>query len=326
MSHAYAIQIEQPGDASALRVVEQRLSPPARGEVRLRHTAIGVNFVDIYHRRGLYPLPSWPAVPGVEAAGVVEALGEGVETLQPGQHVVYAGPPAGAYASARNVAAERVVALPDEVSDQQAASALLRGMTAHMLFTRVRPLAAGDTLLVHAAAGGLGQVLGQWGRALGARLIGTVGSADKARRARECGYADVIEYRQTDFVAAVLRLTAGGGVDYAIDGIGGDTLRRTLAAVRPFGLVASVGQVAGGADHVALAELGPARSIALARPGVFGFVRDIAGYREAAAATLKRLRDGLQVHVSARLPLREAAHAHRLLENGETAGAVILVP
>jgi len=326
MPGEYALQLTQPGDVAGFRCVAHDLPPPAAGEVRLRHTAIAVNFLDVYHRKGLYPLRHWPAVLGVEAAGVVEALGEGVTALRPGQRAAYAMLPPGAYASARNVPARWLVPLPDEVGDETAASALMRCLTAHMLFTAVRPTAAGDTVLVHAAGGGLGQVLGQWGRSLGARMLGTAGSEEKRQRALAKGYEEVILRRDTDFVEAARAYTGGVGVHYLIDGIGGDTLRHGLRAVRPFGMVASIGQAGGGVEDLPLAELGPVRSIGLSRPGVMTYLRDAGSFRRATVEAMQKLRTGLSVETSLRLPLREAAEAHRLLESGSTAGAVILVP
>ena len=335
MSKELVIRMSQPGAAAVLQAASVDLAPPGAGEVRVRHTAIGVNFADIYHRIGLYRLPQLPAVLGVEAAGVVEAFGgetagEGDGGLKIGDRVVYAGLPAGAYATARNVAANRLLKIPAGVSDIQAAATLLRGITAHMLFQYVGRVRAGDTVLVQAAAGGLGQMLGQWGAALGARMIGTVGSTAKREMARSKGYQEAILYRQIDFVAEVLRLTAGRGVDFAVDGVGGETLEKTLQTVRPFGMAASVGQAASSQseDNVVLplSELGPFRSIALARPSVFRFMSDLSRYREGAAATLARLAAGLAVDVSLTLPLTEAAEAQRRLENGQTAGGVILLP
>jgi len=330
MSTAIAIRMTQPGDLRVLQPAEVVVSPPEAEEVRVRHTAIGVNFVDIYHRRGLYGLPELPSVLGVEAAGIVEALGSEVRGLAVGDRVAYAGLPVGGYATARNIAAARLVPIPDEVSDTQAAAALLRGITAHMLFQYVRPIRAGDRILVHAAAGGLGQVLGQCGASLGARMIGTVGSEAKGQVARDKGYEETIPYRQTDFVAEVLRLTDGQGVEFAIDGIGGETLGKTLQVVRPFGLAASVGQVAlnGNEDTAMLPlnALGPYRSIGLARPGVIRFMSDPIRYREGAQAALARMAAGLAVDISVTLPLEQAAKAHHLLETGQTAGAVILIP
>ncbi|AHN73468.1 alcohol dehydrogenase [Pandoraea pnomenusa] len=320
------IVIGQYGDASALTAVEAVLPAPGAGEIRVRHTAIGVNYVDVYHRTGLYRLPSLPAVLGVEAAGVVEALGPGVDSVRAGQRIAYAGPPTGGYASARNLPADRAIVLPDDVSDDAVASLLLRGITTHMLFTYVYPLKAGDTVLVHAAAGGLGLVLVQWAKALGARVIGTVSSPAKAALAMEHGLDHAINYRETDFVTEVMRLTDGRGVDYAVDGIGGQTLVDTLGCVRPYGMVANVGQVAGDPGPLDLSLLGPTRSVALSRPGVFRFMTDGARYREGALATIRQLQAGLRPTIGDILPLSEAAQAHRRLEAGQTAGAVLLRP
>jgi NADPH:quinone reductase-like Zn-dependent oxidoreductase len=320
------VRIHQLGDASVLQAETMELPPPAPGEARVRQAAIGVNFVDIYHRTGLYPLPALPATLGVEGAGVIEAVGAGVSDLRPGQRVAYAGLPTGAYASARNYPAQRLVALPDTVSFEQAAGAMLRGITAHMLFSHVRPLRAGDTVLVHAAAGGLGLVLVQWAKALGTRVIGTVGNRAKAELALAHGLDRAVLYRDEDFVAAARDFSGGAGVHYAIDGIGGDTLRRTLDAVRPFGMAASIGQVGGDIGMIDPALLGPARSIALSRPGVMRFMADLPHYREGADATLARLAAGMQVRIGQQMPLASAAQAHRLLEAGETVGSLLLRP
>ncbi|KVA04979.1 alcohol dehydrogenase [Burkholderia latens] len=326
---AIRIGIDRYGDAGVLRRIDAPVAPPGAGEVLIRQTAVGVNFVDIYFRTGAHPLPALPDTLGVEAVGVVEAVGAGVTALMAGQRVAYAGLPTGSYASVRAVPAERVVPVPDGVGDDVAAAGLLKGITVFMLMHRVRQVSAGDTVLVHAAAGGVGLLATQWARALGARVIGTVGSAAKAALVRRHGAEAVVDYREADFVAAARAFGGGAGVDYAIDGIGGDVLMRTLGAVRPFGTVASIGQVAaiGTRQTIDLDELGPARSIALARPSVLGFIaRDVDGYREAARATLERLAGGMHVEIGARLPLERAADAHRLLESRQTTGAVVLVP
>lgn len=320
------IRIHAHGDHTELRSELLDVAPPKAGEIQVRHAAIGVNFVDVYLRTGLYPLGPLPATLGVEGAGVVEQVGPGVTGIAPGQRVAYAGPPVGSYAALRNLPAERAVVLPDAVPFEAAAGAMLRGITAHMLFEYVRPLRAGDTLLVHAAAGGLGLVLVQWAKALGARVIGTVGSAAKAELALAHGLDRAVLYREEDFVAAAREFTGGAGVHYAIDGIGGDTFRRTLDAVRPYGMAASIGQVGGEIAAITPSELGPYRSIAVSRPGVFRFMTDLARYREGAQATLRRLEAGLQVRIGRELPLADAAEAHRLMEAGQTVGSILLRP
>lgn len=321
---AEQILIHAHGDASVLEHRSVVLAPPGAGEIRVRHTAIGVNFVDIYHRSGLYRLPALPAVLGVEAAGVVEALGPGVQGVAVGQRIAYAGPPTGAYSTARNLPAAHAIALPDEVADDTAAALLLRGITAHMLFQHVRPLKAGDVVLVQAAAGGLGLVLVQWAKALGATVIGTVSSADKAALARAHGLDHAINYRERSVLEAVRELTGGRGADYAIDGIGGQTLVDAVCAVRPFGMVASVGQV-GGELGLDLSQLGGG-NVAFARPSMFAFTADPQQYREGAAATLAQLRGGLRATVAEVLPLAQAAEAHRRLEAGANGGAILLRP
>jgi NADPH:quinone reductase len=322
-----SIRLNQPGGPEALRAEKIDLPPAGPGELRIRHAAAGVNYVDVYHRTGLYPLPAFPAVIGVEAAGVVEEVGAGVSGFAVGDPVAWAGLPAGGYAEARLLPAERAVRLPDGVEAVTAASLLLRGITAHMLLTRVRPLGPGDTLLVHAAAGGLGLVLTQWAKSLGATVIGTVGSPDKADIARAHGLDHAILYREADFVAETRALTDGRGVDLVVDGIGGDTLRRSLDAARVFGMVASVGQAGGPIPALDVADLGPRRSLSLSRPSVFGYMADLATYQTAACAVLDRVAAGaLRVGPVVQLPLEAAAEAHRLLEGRGVGGALVLTP
>ncbi|WP_244486047.1 quinone oxidoreductase family protein [Bradyrhizobium viridifuturi] len=269
-----SIAMTAPGGVDVFAPVRADLPHPAADEVRLRQTAIGVNFVDIYQRMGLYPVPSMPAVLGVEGAGIVEAVGTEVEAFRIGDRVAYAGLPLGGYAEARNLPASRLVRIPDGIDDQTAAAAMLRGITAHMLLDRVCPVRQGMVVLVHAAAGGLGLILTQWAKRLGATVIGTVGSPDKAELARSHGLDHAIQYRETDFVAEVRRLTDGGGVDIAYDGVGGETLIRTLDAMKPFGSIISVGQASGSLPAIALGELGPRRSLSLARPSFFAYASD----------------------------------------------------
>lgn len=323
---ALSISMSAYGSPDVLDVVHVDPPPPGAGEVRLRQSAIGVNFVDIYHRTGLYPVPSLPATPGVEGAGIVEAVGAGVSDFQTGDRVVYAGLPIGGYAAVRNISAGRLVAIPDDIDDLTAAAAMLRGITAHMLLCSIYPVSAGSTILVHAAAGGLGRMLTQWGKSLGARVIGTTGSRAKAEIATASGADHIILYQESDFVTEVLRLTGGAGVDVAYDGIGGDILMRTLDCVKPFGTVASIGQASGCLPALGLDDIGPRRSLALACPSVFRYASDTARYKMAAAATFDKISSGLAVAVDREMALAQAKDAHMLLGSGSTMGAIILRP
>lgn len=320
------VMLKTTGGPEVLAIAEVELPPPGAGEVRIRHSAIGVNFVDTYHRTGLYPMPADCAVPGVEGAGMVETVGAGVDGFAVGDRVAYAGLPVGGYAEARNIPAKRLVPLPDDISESTAAAAMLRGLTAHMLLTQVYPVSAGSTVLVHAAAGGLGLILTQWAKSLGARVIGTVGSCEKAEIASAMGLDYPVLYRETDFVDEVRRLTDGAGVDVAFDGIGCDTLLRTLDAVRPFGTVASIGQASGSLPDLSPVDLGPRRSIALARPSVFAYANDPEFYRVASRELFRQIASGMRVTVGAEFALEEAATAHRMLEAGATTGSILLRP
>ncbi|RAI44034.1 quinone oxidoreductase family protein [Rhodoplanes roseus] len=319
------IQMSETGGPEVLRPVERAAAEPGPGEARIRHEAIGLNFIDVYQRRGLYPVPL-PAVLGVEGAGIVEAVGSGVTDLAVGQRVVYGGLPVGAYAAVRTLPASRLVALPDAVSTPLAASAFLRGLTAHMLFHEVKAVRPGDAVLVHAGAGGLGRVLLRWGHRLGAAMIATVGSAAKVAAAREAGADHVVLHTDADWPDQVRRLAGGRGVTLACDGIGGATLARTLECVRPFGVVASLGQPAGPIPPVPVEALGPARSIGLFRPSVIAYSNDPDRYATGAADVLAFLADRPSDPVGATYPLAEAARAHADLEAGRTTGSIVLVP
>lgn len=322
---AEIVRLRAPGGVEQLELVEAELPPPAPDEIRLRQTAIGVNFIDIYQRRGLYPLPP-AAIPGVEAVGVVAAIGANVKTLAIGDRVAYAGAPVGAYAAERNLPAWRAVKLPDGLSDQAVAASFVKGITAHMLLRRIFPVGDGTTILVHAAAGGLGQLLTRWASRLGATIIGTVGSQAKAEIARTAGAHHVIVGRDADFARAVAELTGGRGVDVAYDGIGGSTLQKTLACVRPFGVVASIGQAGGSIPPVDVEELGPRRSLMLARPSVMAYMNDREDYRRAADAVLAALTRGELESAGTAYRLRDVAQAHADLEAGRTSGALYLTP
>lgn len=315
------VQINETGAPDRLQLRDLVLREPGPGEVRVRQSFVGVNFVDIYHRKGLYPLPRYPATLGVEAVGTVEALGDGVAESTVGDRVGYAGLPAGSYTEACNLPANRLIKLPEDITDRQVAGSFLRGLTAYLLVKTVAAVRPGQTVLVHAAAGGLGLVLTQWLGLLGARTIGTVGSSEKAEIATAHGLDHAILYKREDFVTAVNELTDGAGVDYAIDGVGGDTLARTLGTLRPFGTAANIGQT--GADVPPL-DVHTLTNRFVIRPSVLAYLKDETAYRAAAAAWFSVLRQGVKVATGHEYPLSEAAAAHAEMEAGRTTGMVRL--
>ena len=320
---AQVIRLKAPGGADQLEAANVELPSPAAGEIRLRQTAIGVNFIDIYQRLGLYPLPE-ARIPGVEAVGVVSSVGADVTTIKVGERIAYAGSPVGAYASERNLPAWRAVKLPDDLSDDVVASVFVKGITAHMLLNRIASVGRGTTILVHSAAGGLGQLLVRWASHLGAVVIGTVGSEAKAAIARAAGARHVIIGRDADFASEVAGFTGQRGVDVAYDGVGGTTLRKTLGCVRPFGVVASIGQASGPIPPLDVEELGPRRSIVLARPSVMAYMNDAESYRAATEAVLAAIASGILKGPGKPYALSEAAQAHVDLEGGRSSGALYL--
>jgi NADPH2:quinone reductase len=319
------VRVNAPGGAEQLKVGTVELPPLGSDDVRIRQTAIGVNFIDIYQRMGLYPLPP-AAIPGVEATGVVTAVGANVTTLAVGDRIAYAGAPVGAYASERNLPAWRGVKLPDALSDEMVASVFMKGITAYMLLNKVYPVGRGTTILVHSAAGGLGQLISRWARHLGATVIGTVGSDAKVAIARASGAHHVIVGRDADFARAVADLTDKRGVDIAYDGVGGLTLAKTLACVRPFGVVASIGQSAGTIPPINVEDLGPRLSLMLARPSVMAYLNGVEDYYRAAHAVLSALAEGILQGAGRAYRLSDAARAHADLEAGQTSGSLYLRP
>lgn len=318
------IKLKAPGGVDQFQIEEQRNPEPGRGELRVRHHAIGVNFVDVYQRRGLYALPSYPAVLGAEAAGIVEAVGEDVADFRTGDRVAYAGPPVGAYCSTRNVPAERVIRLPDTVSLKMAASSLLRGMTAHILLEKMYSVHDGSVVMIHAAAGGLGSILVRWAKSLNATVIGCVSTQEKARIAVGHGVDHVIVGRQADIAAEAKRLTGGLGVDVAYDGIGGDTLLQSIRAVRSFGMAMTIGQVAGPIPPVPVEELRPGKS--LSHPSIMAWCLEIDRYRESAEIAVRAMERGMIAEIAAEYSLAEVAQAHEALESGRLAGSILLLP
>jgi NADPH2:quinone reductase len=300
--------------------------PPAPGEVRVRHTAIGVNYIDVYVRRGDYRMIEPPAVPGMEAAGVVVDVGDGVGHLLPGDRVAYACTPPGAYAEVRTLQADQVVALPDDVGDEAAAALMLKGLSAHYLTHRTHRVVAGETVLVHAAAGGLGLLLCAWSKALGARVIGTASSEEKARLARAHGADEVIVAAEGRFAAAVRALTSDRGADVVFDGLGGPARDENLAALATCGHWIAYGQAGGAHSTVDMAALS-ARSLTLSRPVVFHYTATRASLAAMAEALFAAVRSGiLRPEIRHRYALANAADAHRDLEARRTVGQVVLLP
>jgi NADPH2:quinone reductase len=302
------------------------LPAPGPGEALVRHRAIGVNFIDTYHRTGLYPLPL-PSGLGLEAAGVVEAVGENVTDVAPGDRVAYAGGPVGAYSTARVMPADRLVPLPDDLDDATAAGMMLKGMTAEYLLRRTIPVQAGDTILVHAAAGGVGLMLCQWAKALGARVLGTVGNDEKAELARAYGCDVPILYSREDFLVRVRDETAGAGVSVVYDSVGRDTFLRSLDCLRPRGMLVLFGQASGPVAPFDPSLLAAKGSLFLTRPSLFAYTATRPELLASAKALFDIVKSGdVQVRVTARHPLSEAATAHRDLESRHTTGSLILLP
>jgi NADPH2:quinone reductase len=322
---AKAIRIERTGGPEVLRFVDVKVGPPGAGEARLRQTAIGVDFVDVYHRTGLYPL-SLPTGIGVEAAGVVEEVGAGVERVKPGDRVAYLAAP-GAYATERVVPADRLVRLPDSLGDTAAAGAWLKGLTAAALLLRTHPVQAGDTILVHAAAGGVGSILCQWARTLGATVIGVVSTEEKAVVARLLGCNHVVVSSREDFVARVREITGGRGLPVVYDSVGKATFEGSLDCLRPLGTMVSFGNASGPVPPFDVGLLGRKGSLFLTRPSVFHYVARREDLERYAGALLEMIGSGkVKIDVTRTWPLAEAAEAHRALEGRGTTGSLVLVP
>ncbi|ACI08473.1 quinone oxidoreductase [Klebsiella variicola subsp. variicola] len=319
-----AIIITQPGGPEVLRTTDIAIKAPGPDEVQIRHEVIGVNFVDIYYRSGLYPQSSSPAIPGFEGGGIVTATGINVRAFAQGDRVAYTGNPMGAYAEIRNIPASRLVRIPMNIDIRTAGSSMLRGLTAHMLLHKVRNVREGDWILVHSAAGGLGQLVTRWATMKGARVIGTTGSAAKVKIAQAAGAKEVLLHTDAAWADKAREISDGRGVHLAVDGIGGTMLSTTLSVVRPFGTVASLGQPAGPIPPVRVEELGFTRSIALMRPSSMAYADDAELYAQGARALISALQNGLINPVGAEYPLTHAAEAHADLEAGRTTGSVIL--
>ena len=319
-----AIRIHRTGGPEVLDLEETEVPQPGPGEVLVRHSAIGVNFIDTYHRSGLYPV-ELPSGLGQEAAGVVERIGADVADFQPGDRVGYASAGIGAYAEARVVAAERLIRLPEYVSDETAATILLKGLTAEYLIRRTYAAKAGDTVLFHAAAGGVGLIACSWLKTLGVRVIGTAGSDHKAKLARENGCDEVIVYTRDDFVARTRELTNGRGVDVVYDSVGKATVHRSLDCLAPRGLLVSFGNASGKPDALYLLTLAQKGSLYVTRPVLAHYVKTSAELGAAAQALFTAYEAShFSPHVGQRFPLERAAEAHRALESRQTVGSTLL--
>lgn len=325
--HTIAIRINRNGGPEVLEACEVEVESPAPGHVQIRQAAIGLNFADIYQRKGAHgphTAVPFPVTLGALGAGVVTALGDGVRHLQVGQRVAYMHP--GAYQVTRNVPADRVVALPDTISEDVAAATLLRGLTAEYLLRRLYVVQPGDVVLVHAAAGGMGVLLSQWARALGATVIGTVGSAAKQAVALAHGCHHAIRYRETDFVAEVMALTEGKGVAVVYDAVGKDVFLPSLDCLRPCGMAINYGTASGDVEAFDLQRL-HAKSLIVSRPTLRTFIADAASLQRAARTLFDAVDAGhLRLEVGQRFALADVREAHRALEGRETTGSTVLIP
>ncbi len=320
-----AIRVHKPGGPDAMTWEDIEIAAPAASEVLVRHTAIGVNFIDTYFRSGLYPAPA-PFSPGNEAAGVVEAVGAGVTDLKAGDRVAYVAGP-GTYAEKRLVPADRVVKLPAGISDKQAASMMLKGMTVQYLLRRTYKVQKGDTILFHAAAGGVGLIACQWAKHLGATTIGTVGSKEKAELAKAHGCHHTVLYRETDFVPAVKALTNNEGVPVVYDSVGKDTLLKSLDCLKPLGTLVTFGQSSGPAEPLNLGLLSAKGSLYVTRPTLNTYVAKRADLVATANDLFDVVSKGVvKIETTAEYALKDAVRAHQDLEGRKTTGSVILVP
>jgi NADPH2:quinone reductase len=324
-----AIQIQQHGGPEVMRLVDLEVGSPGPGEVRIRHHACGLNYIDVYQRTGLYPNPL-PLTLGMEGAGVIEAVGEGVTHLKAGDRAAYASTPPGAYSEARVMPAKTVCKLPDGIAFDTAAGMMLKGLTAQYLLKKTRPvegLQPGDFVLFHAAAGGVGLIACQWAKALGLQLIATAGSAGKCALALEHGAAHAIDYNKEDFVARVKAITGGKGVKVVYDSVGKDTFEKSLDCLRPFGLMVSFGNASGPVAPFAPGILGPKGSLYVTRQTLFTHIAT----REATQAMADDLftvvgSGAVKIRIDQRYPLADVAQAHRDLEARKTTGSTVLMP
>lgn len=326
MAMAKAIRYARTGGPEVMELAEVEVGEPGPGEARVRNHAIGLNFIDVYFRNGLYPAPL-PGGLGQEGAGVVEAVGEGVTHVRPGDRVAYAARPNGAYSELRVMPADILVKLPDDIDFETGAAMMLQGLTVQYLFRRTYPLQAGETILFHAAAGGVGLIACQWARALGVNLIGTVGSNEKAELARQHGAAHVINYNTEDVVQRVLEITNGAKVPVVYDSVGKDTFLRSLDCLQPLGLMVSFGNSSGAVPPFALSELVSRGSLYITRPTLQTYAAKREDLEAMAADLFQMVTSGkIKIEIHQRFPLADAAQAHIALESRRTTGKTILLP
>ena len=322
----HAIRFHRTGGPEVLQWEAVELPAPAAGEVRVRHHAVGLNFIDTYHRSGLYPLPL-PSGLGMEGAGVVEAVGEGVTELQVGDRVAYTSGPLGAYAEARNIEARHLVRLPEAITFEQGAAMMLQGVTAHYLLHSTYPVQAGETILVHAAAGGVGSILVQWAKLLGATVIGTVGNDDKAVQAKALGCDHVIVYSRERFPERVRELTAGKGVAVVYDSVGRDTFLDSVSCLQRRGMMVSFGNATGPVAPFDCALLARSGSVYVTRPGLLDYIATREELTQRCTDLFEVVGSGrVRIAINQRYALKDAAQAHRDLEGRRTTGSTILLP
>lgn len=326
MKKTRTVIIEEFGGPEKMMVTTAELPPPAAGEAQIRQTAIGFNYIDIYHRKGIYPLPL-PSGLGYEAAGIVEAVGSEAGPVKPGDRAAYMNAGVGAYADYRNVPAERLVGIPDTVSDEEAAALFFKGMTAQYLLKKTHPVKPGEIILVHAAAGGVGQILCQWAKGLGAFVIGTAGSEEKCALARQAGCDIAIDYSDESWPAVLLEATGGKKAHVVYDSVGKDTFLKSLDCTAQFGLVALYGAASGPAPAIEPDLLNKKGCLFLTRPSVFPHNADPAVFRANAADLFDAISSGLvKAHIGARFALDNIAQAHNAAESRTTQGATLIIP
>ena len=323
--------VHELGPPEVMRWEDWPVPDPALGEVRMRHTAIGINFADTYHRRGVshpWPVPPCPVVLGFEGVGIVEDVGDGVTAFRSGDRVAYGIPPLGSYTEVRNYPVDKLLHLPEDLDDRQVAALLLKGMTAHYLLHRTYPVQAGDVILVHAAAGGMGLILCQWAKALGAVVVGTVSTEEKAEIARAAGCHYPVVRSKEDFVKKVLEVTDGEGVPVVYESIGRDTIQKSLDSLRPMGICAAYGHVSGPPDPIdIIQDLGRRGSLFITRPAIMHYVEKRSDLERTASALFKAIGDGvLDANINYEYALKDAVSAHRAIESGNTRGATVLIP